>query len=550
MVLVAGLGAGLLMGGGSALGSDAPLAISIDGNQFVNQDGATVQLHGVNQESTEYACYYGYAYASSPLDAADAAAIASWHANAVRIPLNEDCWLGINGLPGYGSAAGYQQAIEDYVQDLNADGIYAILDLHWSADGTAQSAGQQEMPDGHSAAFWTSVATAFQSDPAVLFDIFNEPEGDDQGGNYPVSWSCWLDGGCTVPNVPDGAATETDPPTYTAVGMQALVNAIRATGASQPIIVGGLNYANDLSQWLSYEPSDPANPTDPQIAASFHNYNGEACDTETCWSSTIAPVAAQVPVVTGEFDEDDCPTGGGDDPRNFDNTYMTWADAHGVSYLAWGWLVLDPSDQNCSALYLINDYTNYTPADPNGVALHDHLAALADPTGTTTGTTTITSPPTTTTSPTTTTTGPTTTTTSSTQTTGTTTTTTATTTTTKADTTPTTTGPSRPSKPSLRLSVISVTIKGRRLTLRAATTPGFSGRLYLSLSVSYPAHHRRRVMTLRARPQVKEGACTFKLKLPAGAGLRGLTLSYPGGLDYGAARVTRPGGRITPGSAG
>lgn len=58
---------------------------------------------------------------------------------------------------------------------------------------------------------------------------------------------------------------------------------------------------------------------------------------------------------------------------------MTWADEHGVSYLAWGWWVLstqEKSDAGCSAFYLISDPSG-TPAAPNGVALHDHLVALA-----------------------------------------------------------------------------------------------------------------------------------------------------------------------------
>ena len=114
------------------------------------------------------------------------------------------------------------------------------------------------------------------------------------------------DGGCTLPVTVDGTDPGSDPQTYTAVGMQALVDAIRATGASQPILLGGLSYANDLSGWLAHEPTDP----DHQLAASFHNYEGEACSTLSCWNDEIAPVAAQVPVVTGEFDENDvCPAG-------------------------------------------------------------------------------------------------------------------------------------------------------------------------------------------------------------------------------------------------
>ena len=113
-------------------------------------------------------------------------------------------------------------------------------------------------------------------------------------------------------------------------------------------------------------------------------------------ASTIASVAANVPVVTGEFDEDnfDEPKCANKTPSTFDQDYMNWADSAGVSYLAWGWIV-EPQDERdadgCSAYYLIDDYLNYTPAQPNGVAVHDHLLALASTTTTTTTTGTSTS---------------------------------------------------------------------------------------------------------------------------------------------------------------
>jgi hypothetical protein len=375
-----------------ARGATVPLSISVQGNHFVDGSGQTVRLLGVNHPSFEYACEYGYAYNDGNMNADDAAAIASWHATAVRVPLNEDCWLGINGRPSNEqnpppaeplTADGYRSAVEQYVTDLNKAGLYVILDLHWTAPGKLTADGQRPMPDDHSAAFWTSVASTFASNPAVVFDAFNEPYSPDKVNDpdHPVSWTCWESGGCILPEVND--SEQPDGQTYTAVGMQTLVDAIRNAGAHNPILLGGLNYANDLTGWLAHEPTDP----DGQLAASFHNYQGLGCDTQSCWDSEVAPVAAQVPVVGGEFDQDVC------QPSTFDVDYMNWADQDGVGYLAWGWWVLSPkeiTDAGCSAFYLITD-TDGTPAAPNGVNLHDHLAALAGgstspPPGTATGT--------------------------------------------------------------------------------------------------------------------------------------------------------------------
>ena len=81
-----------------------------------------------------------------------------------------------------------------------------------------------------------------------------------------------------------------------------MVDAIRSTGARQPIILSGRDFGNDVGDWLANRPPDD------QLIAGFHNYSHQPCNTVACWEATVAPVAAQVPVVSGEFGENDCST--------------------------------------------------------------------------------------------------------------------------------------------------------------------------------------------------------------------------------------------------
>ena len=123
--------------------------------------GNAMTFRGVNRSGTEYECIQGRGIFDGPNDAASIDAIAAWNANAVRIPLNEDCWLGINGVPASYAGAAYQQAISAYVQLLLSKGMTPILELHWSAPGGTPATGQSPMPDAdHSPAFWVSVASA------------------------------------------------------------------------------------------------------------------------------------------------------------------------------------------------------------------------------------------------------------------------------------------------------------------------------------------------------------------------------------------------------
>ena len=143
----------------------------------------------------------------------------------------------------------YQAAIASYVSTIHQAGLYVILDLHWNAPGSVAAAAQQPMPDAdHAVDFWKSVAATFSSDPAVVFDLYNEPflYGSYMQDANGDPWACWLNG-CGLNQYLTGGNPYTQSATWNAVGMQTLVNTIRAVGAKNALMVGGLDWSNDLS---------------------------------------------------------------------------------------------------------------------------------------------------------------------------------------------------------------------------------------------------------------------------------------------------------------
>jgi endoglucanase len=350
-------------------GSSAGLSLHVVGNHLVDANSNTVRLLGVNRSGQEFKCIQegsagslGWGIFDGPVDLPSVQAIASWHANAVRVPLNEDCWLGINGVnPSYGGAA-YQAAIAGYVSTIHQAGLYVILDLHWNAPGTVAAGSQQPMPDAdHAVDFWTSVASTFSSDPAVVFDLYNEPflYGTYLQDSNGDPWACWLSG-CGLNQYLTGGTPYTQSYNWNAVGMQTLITAIRGVGAKNPLMVGGLDWANDLSGWLAHQPTDPQN----SIVASWHSYPGESCDTASCWTSTIAPIALEVPVVTGETGDNVSSA------TTYIDSFLPWEDSQGISYMGWTWNTWGDSTD-----ILIADYTG-TPTTNYGQKFHDHLASL------------------------------------------------------------------------------------------------------------------------------------------------------------------------------
>jgi hypothetical protein len=349
---------------------------------IVDGSGKTVQLHGADRSGTEYSCLNG-GFFDGPVDQTAVDAMKAWNINAVRVPLNEDCWLGINGVAAAYGGANYQNAISTWVNLLTQNGMVVILDLHWTAPGTTLANAQAPMADAdHAPTFWSQVATAFKDDGTVIFDLFNEP--------FITDWGCWTSG---------GSCAQLDGASYTVAGMASLLQAVRKAGAENVVILGGLAYSSDMSQWVASVngiPSLPA-PLDgisiANVAASWHAYdfNSEqsGCPSQyngymaslTCSSAAATAMAtsatsvlsAGFPVVIGESGisaysaSSAAPFSAAQitDLETWFTNLLTWATMQGQGYLAWSWNTDTPP-------VLLLDYTG-TPTPDFGQTYQTYL---------------------------------------------------------------------------------------------------------------------------------------------------------------------------------
>lgn len=323
----------------------ASKGLHVAGNLLVDARGRTVRFHGVNRSGTEYACIQGWGIFDGPSDARSIRAIASWHVNAVRIPLNEQCWLGINGVKPVYAGANYRKAIVDYVRLLHRHGMYAELSLIWAAPGAYRATYQPAAPNAdHSPAFWASLATTFKGDPNVILAPW---------GETIVNADCFLRGGlCEATFGPSNAR-------YRVAGMQQAVTVMRRAGYRGVIAIPGVNYANDLSKWLSHKPRDPRR----QLVAEAHVYGKNVCSDAACFDRTLRPVARRVPLILGEAGETyDASSCGAENISRI----VRWADRLRVGYLAWTWNTWD----NCSAL--IKSFATGAPFSPYATWLKAH----------------------------------------------------------------------------------------------------------------------------------------------------------------------------------
>jgi hypothetical protein len=263
----------------------------------------------------------------------------------VRVLINEDCWLGINGIKPEYAGANYRQAIVDYVQLLHRHGMDAEVSLIWAAPGSHRATYQPAAPDSdHAPAVWASMASTFKNDPDVILAPW---------GETAVSATCFLKGGCNATYTP----TKTR---YRVAGMQQAVNVMRRAGYKGIIAIPGTEYANNLSRWLATKPRDARH----QLVAEAHVYGQQTCDTVRCFDATYAPVARRVPLIFAEvgesFDSSVCGT------RHI-STIMNWARTHRVGYEAWTW----DTWGNCGTL--ISDYDG-KPFGAYGAWIRSHYA--------------------------------------------------------------------------------------------------------------------------------------------------------------------------------
>jgi endoglucanase len=363
-------------GGGSGLNG-----LHVRGNEMVDGSGNIVHLHGANRSGTEYACIQGWGMFDGPNDAPSVAAMAAWHINIVRVPLNEDCWLGINGVnPAY-SGANYINAVVNYVNLLHSYGIYAELSLMFGAPGTAQATFQNGAPDqDHSPAMWASMAQTFKNDPNVILAPWSEtwywPQNSD--------WQCWLNGCNNLANYGggpfDGDSTcGNNCYYYTTAGTQEAVTVMRQNAYHGPIAITCLDYANGCGaynsngmtgSWVQYKPTDPDN----SVMAEVHLYGGNGCATASCLNQEILPIRqAGYPVMLGEVGEyynwSDCPS------TSYMQQFIPWAEANDVGMEAWAWDTWGAcsgglvSNYNGTAAqgdgaYVQSNYTSTYPANP------------------------------------------------------------------------------------------------------------------------------------------------------------------------------------------
>ncbi|AER55112.1 endoglucanase [Pseudoxanthomonas spadix BD-a59] len=225
----------------------------------------TLQYAGVNLAGAEFnsskkpgVLFKDYMYASD----ADYAYFADQGMNVIRLPF---LWERLQPNAGVTLDAAQLGQIRTAVTRARNHGLKIILDPHNYGKYNGAAIGSSTVPETVFADLWRQLASAFANDDAVIFGLMNEPAG--------LSATTW------------------------ASAAQAGINAIRATGAGNLVLVPGVAWTGAHS-WNSASAgggisngdalaklSDPAN----HLAFEVHQYLDKdySGTSATCVSTTI-----------------------------------------------------------------------------------------------------------------------------------------------------------------------------------------------------------------------------------------------------------------------
>lgn len=292
--------------------------VSVDGNDFVTEDGKTIVFRGLNTsdpDKLENEGHWNKSYFEE---------MKKWGANIVRFPIHPTAWV-------KRGKENYLKLLDDGIQWAGELGMYVIIDWH-SIGNLRTEMYQHDMYDTtrkQTFDFWRTIGKKYGSNTTVAFyELFNEPTTyNEELGT--ITWEQWKELN------------------------KEMITIVRANGGKGIPLVAGFNWAYDLTPVKE-------NPLEVEgIAYVSHPYpQKREKPWEKQWQNDWGFVKEKYPLILTEIGFSGPEDPGAHIPVISDESYgdaiTNYSDEREISYVVW---VFDPQ----WAPRLFEDW-NYTPS--------------------------------------------------------------------------------------------------------------------------------------------------------------------------------------------
>lgn len=317
------------------------------GAHIINiQSGEPVRLRGVNRSGLEYADpklerrddasghradgdggeRNAFLNAACITRAEIEEIVCGWGANIIRLPFTQEFVLrGRGGRP----AAEYLDALDRVIAWAAECGAYTLLDLQWldgervfGTNGDFTFNRVPPLPEAETIDAWALLAARYRDEPAVLFDLFNEPHDplpDDSTELLAIDAD-----GRIVPREGRGVRMEHWRP-----WARHLIDTIRAEHPASLIFVSGVRWAYDLRGLPDLNRENIVYSTHVYPWTRTHPLRfagGAARD----WHRAFGHLVGTAPLFAGEW-------GGTDDHIAWGAQLLDYFEQHGIGWTAWSW---------------------------------------------------------------------------------------------------------------------------------------------------------------------------------------------------------------------
>jgi len=288
------------------------------GNRIVQ--ASTMQpvvLRGVNRSGLEYSAPGpgGFLAVAGISKAEIEEIVCRWHAKVVRLPFNQK-WA-LHGCENH-CGEDYMTALDTVIEWAASLGAYTILDLHWldistvfghTADGRANHV--PPLPNPETISLWRALADRYKGEPAVIFDLLNEPHSlllDDRNPVFLVKASGEI----------EESSIRVIGPNEWLPWATRLISEVRCIGNDSLLLVSGLDWGYDLSG-LEIAAQN--------IVFSTHVYPNRP---PKGWKRAFGRKASVAPVFIAEW-------GGGKEDLDWGARFISFLNARDLGWASWSW---------------------------------------------------------------------------------------------------------------------------------------------------------------------------------------------------------------------